>query len=84
MTRKELMAIVDNQLPKGQRCVSILYPRFSNNQRENGAHVMGIWTESGDYIMAWFKLTEVNLKIDNIRLAFNLRISQWELKLNKK
>lgn len=84
MTKKELMSIVDNQLPKGEKCLRVRYPRFSSNELEGGAHRMGIFTENHDYIMAWFKLDEVDLRTNYITLRIDDRTAQYVLDLSKK
>jgi hypothetical protein len=82
MTKKELMAVVDNQLPKGLKCTRVRYPRFTKNEVENGAHLMGVWTDNSIYIMAWFRYHSVDLSFHSIRLS--ICENDWELILTTK
>lgn len=84
MTRKQLMDIVNAQLPKGERCVSVRHTHFSKNDLENGAHLLGLFTSDNRYIMAWFLLHEVDPTIHSILLKQDSRTGKWELNLKDK
>lgn len=84
MTRKELIDIVNAQLPKGEKCVSVKHTHFSRNDVENGAHLLGVLTSDNRYIMAWFTLRNVDDTIHNIILIQDDRTGDWELRIKDK
>lgn len=82
MTKSQLIAIVNNELPAGMLAVKVYYTRFSGDQYGNGAYRMGVLLSNQIHVLAWFKLFEIDQAKHKILVDMRMdKTSDWELKL---